>query len=157
MAVRAEEIASILREQIQGFGSTVVSTDVGTVIEAGDGVCRIHGLSGARYSELLEFSNGKMGLALNLEEESVSAVVLGDYYDIKEGDEVRATGRIIEVPVGDSLIGRVVDPLGIPIDGKGPVSTSKRRAIERIAPGVTLRKTVNQPVQTGIKIGRAHV
>ena len=151
MAVRAEEIASILREQIQGFGSTVVSTDVGTVIEAGDGVCRIHGLSGARYSELLEFSNGKMGLALNLEEESVSAVVLGDYYDIKEGDEVRATGRIIEVPVGDSLIGRVIDPLGNAIDGKGPLNTTRTRPVERIAPGVTLRKSVSQPVQTGIK------
>ena len=151
MAVRAEEIASILREQIQGFGSAVVSTDVGTVIEAGDGVCRIHGLAGARYSELLEFSNGKMGLALNLEEESVSAVVLGDYYNIKEGDEVRATGRIIEVPVGDSLIGRVLDPLGNPIDGKGPLNTTRTRPVERIAPGVTLRKSVNQPVQTGIK------
>ncbi len=151
MAVRAEEIASILREQIQGFGSTVVSTDVGTVIEAGDGVARIHGLSGARYSELLEFSTGTMGLALNLEEESVSAVVLGDYYNIKEGDEVRSTGRIIEVPVGDALIGRVVDPLGNPIDGKGPINTNRTRPIERIAPGVTLRKSVNQPVQTGIK------
>ncbi len=151
MAVRAEEIASILREQIQGFGSTVVSTDVGTVIEAGDGVCRIHGLSGARYSELLEFSSGTMGLALNLEEESVSAVVLGDYYNIKEGDEVRATGRIIEVPVGDALIGRVIDALGNPIDGKGPLNTTRTRPVERIAPGVTLRKSVSQPVQTGIK------
>jgi F-type H+-transporting ATPase subunit alpha len=151
MAVRAEEIASILKEQIQGFGTAVVSTDVGTVIQAGDGVARIHGLSGARYSELLEFSNGSMGLALNLEEESVSAVVLGSYTDIKEGDEVRCTGRIIEVPVGDALIGRVVDPLGNPIDGKGPINTTKTRPIERIAPGVTLRKSVNQPVQTGIK------
>jgi len=136
MAVRAEEIASILREQIQGFGTTVVATDVGSVTEAGDGVARIHGLSGAMYSELLEFSNGSMGIALNLEEESVSAVILGDYTDIKEGDEVRATGRIIEVPVGDALIGRVVDPLGQPLDGRGPVSTDKARPIERIAPKV---------------------
>lgn len=151
MAVRAEEIASILREQIEGFGSSVEATDVGSVISAGDGVARIHGLSGAMLSELLEFSNGSMGIALNLEEESVSAVVLGEYNDIKEGDEVRSTGRIIEVPVGDALIGRVVDPLGNPIDGKGPIATSKRRPIERIAPGVTLRKSVNQPVQTGIK------
>jgi F-type H+/Na+-transporting ATPase subunit alpha len=151
MAVRAEEIASILREQIQGFGTTVVATDVGSVTVAGDGVARIHGLSGAMYSELLEFSNGSMGIALNLEEESVSAVVLGDYSDIKEGDEVRATGRVIEVPVGDALIGRVVDPLGNPIDGKGPIATDRMRSIERIAPGVTLRKSVNQPVQTGIK------
>ncbi|MCZ2111167.1 MAG: F0F1 ATP synthase subunit alpha, partial [Dehalococcoidia bacterium] len=102
MAVRAEEIASILREQIEGFGTSVVATNVGTVIEAGDGVARIHGLAGAMYSELLEFSNGSMGIAMNLEEESVSAVVLGEYEDIKEGDEVRSTGRVIEVPVGDA-------------------------------------------------------
>ncbi len=151
MAVRAEEIASILREQIQGFGTKVVSTDVGTVIEAGDGVARVHGLAGVMYSELLEFSNGSMGIALNLEEESVSAVILGKYEDIKEGDEVRATGRIIEVPVGDALVGRVVDPLGNPLDGKGPIATSSTRPVERIAPGVTLRKSVNTPVQTGIK------
>ena len=151
MAVRAEEIASILREQIEGFGTSVAATDVGTVIEAGDGVARIHGLSGAMLSELLEFGNGSMGIALNLEEESVSAVVLGDYSDIKEGDEVRSTGRVIEVPVGDAMIGRVVDPLGNPIDGKGPINTTRTRPIERIAPGVTLRKSVNQPVQTGIK------
>ena len=152
MAVRAEEIASILREQIQGFGSKVVSTDVGAIIQAGDGVARVHGLSGVMYSELLEFSNGSMGIALNLEEESVSAVILGRYEDIKEGDQVRATGRIIEVPVGDALIGRVVDPLGNPIDGKGPIATTKTRPVERIAPGVTLRKSVNAPVQTGIKV-----
>jgi F-type H+-transporting ATPase subunit alpha len=151
MAVRAEEIASILREQIESFGSTVTATDVGSVIEAGDGVARIHGLSGAMYSELLEFANGTMGIALNLEEESVSAVVLGEYADIKEGDEVRSTGRIIEVPVGDALIGRVVDALGNPIDGKGPIRTDRTRPIERIAPGVTLRKSVTEPVQTGIK------
>src|SRR3990167_1521600 len=107
MAVRAEEIASILREQIQGFGTKVVSTDVGTIIQAGDGVARVHGLAGVMYSELLEFSNGSMGIALNLEEESVSAVILGKYEDINEGDEVRATGRVIEVPVGDALVVRV--------------------------------------------------
>ncbi len=151
MAVRAEEIASILREQIEQFEAPSVSTDVGVVIEAGDGVARAHGLSNARYSELLEFPNGTMGLALNLEEESVSAVVLGDYEDIKEGDEVRATGRIIEVPVGDELIGRVVDALGNPIDGKGPIGSTKSRPVERIAPGVTLRQSVDTPVQTGIK------
>ncbi len=151
MAVRAEEIASILREQIEQFEAPSVATDVGVVIEAGDGVARAHGLSNARYSELLEFPNGTMGLALNLEEESVSAVVLGDYEDIKEGDEVRATGRIIEVPVGDELIGRVVDALGNPIDGKGPIGSTKTRPVERIAPGVTLRQSVDTPVQTGIK------
>ena len=151
MAVRAEEIASILREQIEQFEAPSVATDVGVVIEAGDGVARAHGLTNARYSELLEFPNGTMGLALNLEEESVSAVVLGDYEDIKEGDEVRATGRIIEVPVGDELIGRVVDALGNPIDGKGPLGSTKTRPVERIAPGVTLRQSVDTPVQTGIK------
>jgi len=151
MAVRAEEIASILRQQIEGFGTSVVATDVGTIIESGDGVARIHGLSGAMFSELLEFSNGSMGIALNLEEETVAAVVLGEADDIKEGDEVRSTGRVIEIPVGDSLIGRVIDPLGVPIDGKGPINTTRTRPIERIAPGVTLRKSVNSPVQTGIK------
>jgi F-type H+-transporting ATPase subunit alpha len=151
MAVRAEEIASILRQQIEGFGTSVVSSDVGTVITAGDGVARIHGLSGAMLSELLEFSNGSMGIAMNLEEESVSAVILGEYEDIKEGSEVRSTGRIMEVPVGDALIGRVVDALGNPIDGKGPIETTRTRTVERIAPGVTLRKSVDTPVQTGIK------
>jgi len=150
LAVRADEIASILKDQIRGFGSSVTTTNVGSVVEAGDGVARIHGMSGVMYSELLEFSNGASGIALNLEEDSVSAVVLGDYLDIKEGDEVRSTGRIIEIPVGDALIGRVVDPLGRPIDGKGPILTSSTRPVERIAPGVTLRKSVNQPVQTGI-------
>ena len=150
MAVRPEEIASILREQIEQFESSTVSTDVGTVIDAGDGVARATGLANVRYSELLEFPNGSMGLALNLEEESVSAAILGDYQDIKEGDEVRSTGRIIEVPVGEGLIGRVVDALGNPIDGKGPISTTTTRPVERIAPGVTLRSSVNSPVQTGI-------
>ena len=151
MAVRAEEIASILREQIEQFDAPSVATDVGVVIEAGDGVARAHGLTNARYSELLEFPNGTMGLALNLEEESVSAVILGDYEAIKEGDEVRATGRIIEVPVGAELIGRVVDALGNPIDGRGPSGTTKTRPVERIAPGVTLRESVDTPVQTGVK------
>ncbi|MDW8046418.1 MAG: F0F1 ATP synthase subunit alpha [Chloroflexota bacterium] len=151
MAVRAEEITSILKEQIKNFGAPVVSADVGTVIEAGDGVVRIHGLSGCMLSELIEFENGTMGIAMNLEEETVSAIVLGDYIGIKEGTQARSTGRIIEVPVGDELIGRVVDPLGRPIDGKGPIKTSKTRPIERIAPGVTLRKSVDTPVQTGIK------
>jgi F-type H+-transporting ATPase subunit alpha len=151
MAVRAEEIASILRDQIEHFGSKVTAVDVGTVIGAGDGVVRIHGLAGAMYSELLEFPNGTMGIALNLEEESVSAVIVGDYLSIKEGDEVRATGRVVEVPVGDALIGRVVGPLGNPIDGKGPIKTTSTRPVERIAPGVTLRKSVSVPVQTGVK------
>jgi F-type H+-transporting ATPase subunit alpha len=151
MAVRPEEITSILREQIEKFGVETVATNVGTVVEAGDGIVRIQGLSNVMASELVEFPSGVMGLALNLEEEQIGAMVLGDYSAIKEGDEVRSTGRVAEVPVGDSLIGRVVDPLGNPLDGKGPISTDKTRPVERIAPDVTKRQSVNTPVQTGIK------
>jgi len=151
MAVRPEEITSIIRQQIEQFGAQVTAVDVGTVVEAGDGIARIHGLPGAMYNEILQFPNDVMGLALNLEEDTVGAIVLGDYTDIREGDEVRATGRIIQVPVGDALIGRVVDPLGNPLDGKGPVSRDKMRAVERIAPGVVNRKSVDTPVLTGIK------
>jgi F-type H+-transporting ATPase subunit alpha len=125
--------------------------DVGTVIEVGDGIARIHGLASARYNELLQFPNDIIGIALNLEEDSVSAVILGDYTGIKEGDEVRCTGRIAEVPVGEGMIGRVVDPLGRPLDGKGAVRTDKTRPIERVAPNVVLRAPVDTPVQTGIK------
>ncbi len=151
MAVRPEEIASILKQQIEEFGARVTAVDVGTVIEAGDGIARVHGLANVMASELVEFPNGAMGLALNLEEDTVGLIVLGDYTDIKEGDEVRATGRIVEVPVGEALIGRVVDPLGRPLDGKGPINATKTRPVERIAPNVTLRMGVNTPVQTGIK------
>ena len=125
--------------------------DVGTVIEVGDGIARIHGLASAKYNELLQFPNDVIGIALNLEEDSVSAVILGDYTDIKEGDEVKCTGRIAEVPVGEALIGRVVDPLGRPLDGKGAIKTDKTRPIERVAPNVVLRAPVDTPVQTGIK------
>ena len=151
MAVRPEEITSIIKEQIQAFGVEAQSASVGTVVEAGDGIARIHGLSGAKAGELLEFRDGIMGLALNLEEEAVGAVILGDYTTIAEGDEVRTTGRIAEVPVGAQLIGRVVNALGQPIDGKGPIATTKTRAIERIAPNVVSRRSVDTPVQTGIK------
>ncbi len=151
MAIRSEEIASIIKQQIQQFGAEVQAVNVGTVIEAGDGIARIHGLSNVASSELVQFANGVMGLALNLEEDSVGAMVLGAYDEIKEGDEVRATGRIVEVPVGDALLGRVVNGLGQPIDGKGPINTSKTRPVERIAPDVTTRKSVDTPVQTGIK------
>jgi len=155
MAVRPEEITSVIKEQIQQFGAQVQAVNVGTVVECGDGIARIHGLSGALNSELLEFprESGEplMGIALNLEEDSVSAVILGDYTGVKEGDEVRSTSRVIEVPVGDGLLGRVVNALGEPIDGKGPIPYTKTRAIERIAPGVTIRQDVNTPVQTGIK------
>src|SRR4051794_22379043 len=155
MAVRPDEIASIIKSEIETFGTQVQQTDVGTVIEAGDGVVRIHGLSGALYGELIEFPRGDetiMGIALNLEEDSVSAVIVGDYTDLKEGDQARSTGRVAEVPVGDGLLGRVVNPLGEPIDGKGPIRTTKFRPVERIAPNVVTRSSVNTPVQTGIKI-----
>jgi F-type H+-transporting ATPase subunit alpha len=151
MAIRSEEISSIIKQQIQQFGTDVQSVNVGTVVEAGDGIARVHGLSNVAASELVQFANGVMGLALNLEEDSVGVVVLGSYDEIKEGDEVRATGRIVEVPVGDAMLGRVVDALGQPIDGKGPISTTKTRPVERIAPDVTTRQSVDTPVQTGIK------
>jgi F-type H+/Na+-transporting ATPase subunit alpha len=151
MATKGQDIISVIKQQIEQFGMAVTMTDVGTVIEVGDGIARIHGLSGCKYNELLEFPNNIMGVALNLEEDSVSAIIMGDYSKIREGDEVKTTGRIAEVPVGESLIGRVVDSLGRPIDGKGPIRTSKTRPIERIAPNVVVRTSVNTPVQTGIK------
>src|SRR5512137_330830 len=133
MATKGQDIISVIKQQIQQFGMSVTMTDVGTVIEVGDGIARIHGLSGCKYNELLEFPNNIIGIALNLEEDSVSAIIMGDYSKIREGDEVRTTGRIAEVPVGEALIGRVVDSLGRPLDGKGPVKTTKTRPIERIA------------------------
>jgi len=141
----------VLKEQIKRFGSAVTMVDVGTVIEVGDGIARIHGLTSAKYNELLEFPDDIMGIALNLEEDSVAAIILGDYLKVKEGDKVRCTGRIVEVPVGEALIGRVIDPLGRPVDGRGPVKTKKTRPVERVAPNVVLRQPVDTPVQTGIK------
>ncbi len=152
MTTGGRDIVSVIKEQIKQFGSIVGMIDVGTVIEVGDGVARIHGLQGAKYNELLEFPNDVMGLALNLEEDNVAAVILGDYSHIKEGDEVRSTGRVVEVPVGDSLIGRVIDPLGNPLDEAGPIKTKKTRPVERVAPNVVMRQPVNTPVHTGIKI-----
>ena len=152
MAVRADEITSILKEQIEKFGAEATSTNVGTVVDAGDGIARIHGLSNVMASELVEFPSGVLGLALNLEEENVGVMILGDYSEVKEGDEVRSTGRVAEVPVGEALIGRVVDPLGNPLDGKGPINTDKTRPVERIAPDVTKRQNVDTPLQTGIKM-----
>ncbi len=151
MATRGQDIVSIIKQQIQEFGAEVTAVDVGTVVEVGDGIARIQGLAGARYSEILELPGGIMGLALNLEEDTVGAVIFGDTSLIKEGDLVRSTGRIIQVPVGEELIGRVVDPLGRPLDGKGPIRTSKQRPIERVAPNVVTRRSVDTPVQTGIK------
>jgi len=151
MTSKGQDIASIIRQQIEQFSMSVTMVDVGTIIEVGDGIARIRGLSAAKYSELLQFPNDIIGIAMNLEEDSVSSVILGDYSSLKEGDEVRSTGRIAEVPVGDVLVGRVVDPLGRSLDGKGEVKTEKTRPIERIAPNVAVRQSVNTPVQTGIK------
>ena len=148
---RAQDIAYVIRQQIEQFGAPLTAVDVGTVVEVGDGIARIHGLAGVKYNELLDFPNGVIGLALNLEEDSVGAILLGEYSDIKEGDEVKCTGRIVEVPVGDGLVGRVVNSLGQPIDGKGPISYQKTLPVERVAPNVTTRMPVDTPVQTGIK------
>jgi F-type H+/Na+-transporting ATPase subunit alpha len=151
MAIRSDEIISIIKSQIQNFDGATETRSVGTVVEVGDGIAQVYGLDAALMSELLEFPGGVMGMALNLEEETVGAVILGDATAIKEGDTVRTTGRVVEVPVGPGLLGRVVDPLGRPIDGKGDIPHTSTRPVERIAPGVISRKRVNTPVQTGIK------
>ncbi|MBM3153778.1 MAG: F0F1 ATP synthase subunit alpha [Chloroflexi bacterium] len=152
MTTAGRDIVSVIKEQIQHFGTTVTMVDVGSVTEVGDGIARIHGLRGAKYNELLEFANGTMGLALNLEDDNVAAVILGDYSHIKEGDEVRCTGKVVEVPVGDELIGRVIDPLGNTLDNMGPIKTTRIRPVERVAPNVVMREPVRTPVHTGIKI-----
>ena len=151
MTTRSQDIVSVIKRQIEEFGVGVTMVDVGTVVEVGDGIARAHGLGGCRYSELVEFPGGLLGIALNLEEDSVGIVILGDEKTVKEGDEVKTTGRIVETPVGEELLGRLVDPLGTPLDGKGPITTTKTRAVERVAPDVTRRKSVDTPVQTGIK------
>jgi F-type H+-transporting ATPase subunit alpha len=151
MAIRSDEITSIIRNEIKGFDTAADVSGVGTVVEVGDGIAQIYGLSGALAQELLEFPNGVMGMAFNLEEETVGALILGDYTRIEEGDTVKTTGRIVEIPVGDALIGRVVNPLGEPLDGKGPINATTTRPVERIAPGVIVRQPVDTPVQTGIK------
>src|SRR5690242_12384404 len=151
MAIRSDEITSILKSAIDSFDAATETRSVGTVVEVGDGIAQIYGLDGALASEMLEFPGGVMGMALNLEEETVGAVILGDARAIKEGDTVKTTGRVVEVPVGQALLGRVVDPLGRPLDDKGPIQATKTRPVERIAPGVIVRKSVDTPVQTGIK------
>jgi F-type H+/Na+-transporting ATPase subunit alpha len=151
MAIKSDEIVNIIKSAIDTFDAESETRTVGTVVEVGDGIAQIYGLEDALASELLEFPNGVMGMALNLEEETVGAVVLGDARAIKEGDTVKTTGRVVEVPVGQALIGRVVDPLGRPLDDKGPIETTKVRPVERIAPGVIVRQSVDTPVQTGIK------
>jgi F-type H+-transporting ATPase subunit alpha len=151
MALKASEISELLKERIKNFDSAAEARDVGTVIAVTDGIVRIHGLNAAQYGEMLEFPGDSFGLALNLEQDSVGAVVLGEYKHIAEGDTVKTTGRILEVPVGEALLGRVVDSLGNPVDGKGPIASTETSPIEKVAPGVITRKSVSQPVQTGLK------
>ncbi len=151
MAIRADEITAVIKDQIQNFEQPVEAVSVGTVIQVGDGIVQVFGLQGVAYNELVEFPDGTLGMASNLEEENVGVIVLGGYTQIKEGDQVRGTGRIVQVPVGDALLGRVINALGQPIDGKGEIKTDKLRDIERVAPGVITRKSVDTPVQTGIK------
>ncbi len=151
MSIKAEEISALIKKQIENYQSEMKVSDVGTVIQIGDGIARAHGLDNVMAGELVEFSNGVMGMAQNLEENNVGIIILGPFSDIREGDEVRRTGRIMEVPVGQELVGRVVNSLGQPVDGLGPIATTKTRPIESGAPGVMDRKSVHEPLQTGIK------
>ena len=151
MATKASEISELIKQQIKNFEHEAKSSDVGTVVSVTDGITRIHGLNDAQYGEMLEFPGDTFGLALNLEQDSVGAVVLGDYTHISEGAEVKTTNRILEVPVGEGLLGRVVDSLGSPLDGKGAIETELTAPIEKVAPGVISRQSVDQPVQTGLK------
>ena len=151
MSIKASEISDLIKARIQNFAAATEARSVGSVVTVTDGICRIHGLQDAMQGEMLEFPNNTFGLALNLERDSVGSVILGDYEHITEGDTVKCTGRILEVPVGPALIGRVVNALGQPIDGKGPVEAKETDVIEKVAPGVIWRKSVSQPVQTGLK------
>ena len=151
MSIKASEISDLIKARIEKFAGSTEERNVGTVVTVTDGIVRIHGLADVKYGEMLEFPGGSFGLALNLEQDSVGSVVLGEYKHITEGDTVKTTGRILEVPVGEALLGRVVDALGLPIDGKGPIVTPHKAPIERVAPGVIARKGVSQPVQTGYK------
>ncbi|MCB0228403.1 MAG: F0F1 ATP synthase subunit alpha, partial [Anaerolineae bacterium] len=151
MAVRSQDLAMLIRQQIESFEAPQRMVNVGTVVEVGDGIAQVVGLTNAAASELVEFPSGTLGIVFNLRQDSVGIIIMGEYSDIQEGDLVRATGRIVSVPVGDALVGRVVNAVGQPIDGKGPIETSKFRPVERIAPNVVVRKAVDTPVQTGIK------
>src|SRR5215472_467000 len=151
MAIKATEISDLIKQRIENFKSVTEARNVGTIVSLTDGICRIYGLADARYGEMLEFPGNTFGLALNLEQDSVGAVVLGDYEHLAEGDTVKTTGRILQVPVGRGLLGRVVDSLGQPLDGRGPIQAERNAPIERVAPGVVHRKSVSQPVQTGYK------
>jgi F-type H+-transporting ATPase subunit alpha len=151
MTFKADEIASVIQKEIEQFSSQVDVREVGRVLEVGDGIAQVYGLSGVMAGEMVEFPGGTIGLAFNLEENSVGVIILGDYLQIKEGDEVRSTGKLLSVPVGDAVLGRVVDPLGNPMDGKGPIVTSERRFVESNAPGIAGRQPVREPMGTGIK------
>ncbi|MGC4241961.1 MAG: F0F1 ATP synthase subunit alpha, partial [Herbaspirillum sp.] len=151
MQLNASEISELIKSRIQGLGDTAEIRNQGTVISVSDGICRIHGLSDVMQGEMLEFPGNTFGLALNLERDSVGAVILGEYEHISEGDLVKCTGRILEVPIGPELKGRVVNALGQPIDGKGPINAKLTAPIEKIAPGVIARQSVSQPMQTGLK------
>jgi len=150
--ISPDEVSAVIREQIQKFGSEAEMTGVGRVLQIGDGVARVYGIRSAMMGEMIEFPNGVFGLAHNLEEDNVGCIVLGDYAEIREGDTVKTTGRIMEVPVGEALLGRVVNALGEPIDGKGPVAYKETRAVESRAPGVVERQPVREPLQTGLKV-----
>ena len=151
MAIKATEISELIKQRIENFKPVTEARNIGSIVSVTDGITRIHGLADACYGEMLEFPGNTFGLALNLEQDSVGAVVLGEYKHLKEGDTVKTTGRILEVPVGPGLLGRVVDALGLPLDGKGPVKAERTSPIERVAPGVIYRQSVSQPVQTGYK------
>src|SRR6201982_2987532 len=151
MDIKAEEISKIIRDQIGSFAVDVDVAEVGSIISIGDGIARLHGIENAMAGEMLEFPHGVFGIALNLEEESVGAVLLGEFREIKEGDTVKRTGRIISIPVGDEIVGRVVNALGQPVDGKGPITSKQFSPIERLAPGVVDRQPVKEPLQTGLK------
>src|SRR5215212_11588867 len=151
MAINVAEITSVLKREIQAFEQKLTVSEVGTVIEVGDGIARVYGLRNAMAGELLEFQNGVMGQVFNLEEETIGAVIFGNYLEIKEGDTVKSTGRLLEVPVGDAVIGRVLNPLGDPMDGGPPVQTSERRKMDIVAPGIAERQPVKEPMLTGIK------
>ena len=151
MKIRAEEISNIIQQQVENFDKKVTKSEVGTVLEVGDGIARVYGLDNVQAGELVEFPGNITGMALNLEEDNVGVVIFGSDRTIKEGDEVKRTERIAEIPVGEGLLGRVVDPLGVPIDGKGPIASTETRLIETIAPGIVDRKSVHEPMQTGLK------
>src|SRR5581483_6605394 len=151
MQIRADEISRIIRDQIQDYGKKVTVAETGTVLSIGDGIARVYGLDGAESGELVEFANGIRGLVLNLEEDNVGVAIMGDYKHIREGDQVKRTREIASVPVGKELLGRVVDALGNPIDGKGPINSREQRRVELKAPGIIKRKGVHEPMQTGLK------